>query len=259
MEYTIVGSLAAIFTAILTVKKRALTFSAAIEAMVLIIFSCLCGKWFGLVFLLCMYFTVAIVDRVLKNKTSSIFDKMNKKHGARDHIQVAVNGVSALICIILFGITKLQIFAIGYAVALTESFADSIASDVGVMSKSDPISICRFQKVPRGLSGGISLLGTTASLIATIFGAVLYYAFFNNAFEAFCVLAFSFLGCIIDSILGDVLQEKFICLKCNMLTEKPEHCGEKTIYKAGIKGLDNCLVNLLSNIVSTLLCLLILW
>jgi uncharacterized membrane protein len=62
----------------------------------------------------------------------------------------------------------------------TEALADSVASDVGVLSKKDPISLCRFRPVPRGLSGGVSLLGTAASFAATVFCAAIYLAFFRS-------------------------------------------------------------------------------
>lgn len=259
MTYGIVGFIAAVLTAIITVKKNALTVPAAIEAMVLIFMSCFLGGWFGLSFLLIVYFSIAGLDLILKKKTSNIFGSINKKSGARDHIQVAANGVAALLCLILFGITKLHVFIIGYAVALTESFADSVASDVGVLSKTDPISICRFKRIPRGLSGGVSLLGTVSSLVAVIFCALLYYMFFRNIAEAAIVATFAFIGCIIDSILGDLLQEKFLCTRCGTITERAMHCEIRTGFHSGVKGIDNCAVNFISNIASTLICLLIVW
>lgn len=259
MIYFLVSLLAAVATAIFTVKKNALTVGGAIAAGVLILVAGYFGKWFGLVYLLCAYFTIALIDKIFDKKTKSIFQGINKKAGARDHIQVAANGLSAFICILLYGITDRSVFLLAYAVSLSQAFADSASSDIGVMSKSEPISLCRMKRVQRGLSGGVSLLGTLSGLGASVFCALIYYLFFFDLSGALYIVLFSFIGCLIDSILGDLLQEKFQCVKCGKITEKPAHCDEPTRHYSGIRGLDNCLVNFISNFLSaalTVLCLI---
>ncbi|MBQ4066128.1 MAG: DUF92 domain-containing protein [Clostridia bacterium] len=247
MEYVIVGAVAGALTAFLTVKVKALTLPAALLAVVIILCSCVFGGWFGLTLLLSAYLTIAVVDRALKERTSSVFKSINKKSGPRDIVQVAANGIPATVCIVLYGITEERAFLVGFSVALTEALADSIASDVGVLSKSEPVSICRFKRISRGLSGGVSFLGTASSFAATVLCALLYFVFFKNMGEALAVLAFGNLGCLADSIIGDLLQEKLTCKKCGALTEKPVHCDTETVHASGIPGLDNCAVNLLSN------------
>lgn len=257
MEHLIVGILAGVLTAFLTVKMHALTVAAAIEAVIIIVCSCVFGGWFGLIFLLSAYFTIALIDRFFKKRTQLIFGNMNKKSGPRDFMQVAANGIPATVCVVLYGITCHKAFLIGFTVALTEALADSIASDVGVLSKKDPVSICRFKTVPRGLSGGVSLLGSLSSAAAALFCAVLYLLFFKDVGEALIVFVFGNIGCLIDSVLGDLLQEKFSCPKCGCITEKPQHCGVDTKHAFGIYRFDNCLVNLVSNTLSALLAVLI--
>lgn len=247
MQYWIVGTLAGVLTAFATVKVRALTVAAAAEAFVIILCSCLFGGWFGLVFLLAAYFTIAAVDHILGERTKSVFARVNKKSGPRDFMQVAANGLPATVSVVLYALTDQRAFLVGFAVALTEALADSIASDVGVLSKREPVSICRFRRIPKGLSGGISLLGTLSSVAATVLCALLYFLFFRNVEESLMVLACGNLGCLIDSVVGDLLQEKFICTQCGCLTEKRQHCGRATRHISGIPHLDNCLVNLVSN------------
>ena len=168
MTYLIVGIIAGVLTAFATIKIRALTVAAAIEAFVIIVCSCFLGGWFGLIFLLSAYLTIAVIDHFLKKRTQFIFGSVNKKSGPRDFIQVAANGLPATVCIILYGLTDHKAFLIGFTVALAEALADSVASDVGVLSKKDPISICRFKRIPRGLSGGVSLLGSLSSAAAAM-------------------------------------------------------------------------------------------
>ena len=257
MQYWIVGSVAAVLTAFATVKAKALTLGAALEAVVIILCSCLFGGWFGLVFLLAAYVTIAVVDRLLKKKSAPIFGGINKKSGPRDLMQVAANGLPATISIILYAITDHKAFLIGFTVALTEALADSIASDVGVLSKKDPVSICRFRPVPKGLSGGVSPLGTAASAAATVFCGVVYWLFFRDVWGTLAVVLLGNVGCLIDSIVGDLLQEKFSCPCCGRMTEKRTHCDTPTVHVSGIRRLDNCMVNLLSNTLSACLAVLL--
>jgi len=258
MQYLIVGALAGALTALITVKARALTVAAALEAVVIIVCSCFFGGWFGLVFLLLAYMTIAVVDHFLKGRTENIFGGMNKKSGPRDFIQVAANGLPATVCIVLYGVFEHRAFIVGFSVALAEALADSIASDVGVLSKKDPVSICRLRPVPRGLSGGVSLLGTLSSFASTVFMTLIYFAFFRNVGEALAVLVFANLGCLIDSVIGDLFQEKLSCKACGCLTEKKSHCNTPTVHASGIKNLDNCSVNIISNVLCSAAAVLVL-
>ena len=253
MEYVLVGGIAAVFTAVLTVKKKALTLWGAVEAAVLIMAASIFGKWFGLTFLLAAYYMIAGIDKLVKPKTEGIVRGMNQKDGPRDHIQVLSNGLPALICIVIFGFTDNRAWLVGYGVALTEAFADSVASDVGVLSRSEPVSICRFKPVPRGLSGGVSLWGTGAGFLGTLLCGGLYWLFYRDIAEMATVVGFGFLGCMIDSILGDLLQEKRKCPCCGKVTEKKVHCHTETLHLSGWRWLDNCRVNLISNFIATAL------
>ena len=260
MEYILVGGIAALFTAVLTVKKKALTIWGALEAAALIMGAAICGKWFGLTFLLVVYYMIAGIDKLVKPKTENIVQGMHQKDGPRDHIQVMANGLPALICILIYGITGVRAWLVGYSVALTEAFADSLASDVGVLSRRAPVSICRFKQVPRGLSGGVSLWGTGAGLLGTLFCGGLCWMFHRDLAEAAVVVAFGFLGCIIDSILGDLVQEKRQCPKCGKLTEKKIHCEVETSHLSGCPFIDNCGVNLISNFLTAALAVMfLLW
>lgn len=241
----------AALTAVFTVKKDSLTVTGAIAAFVLIVVSGWFGGWFGLSYLLIIYFTIALVDKIVKGRTEDIFRDINKKSGARDHVQVVANGAAGFLWLLLYGITDKSVFILAYAVGIAQAFADSAASDIGVLSKSAPISLCRRRRVEKGMSGGVSLLGTFSGLAAGVFCALLYFLFFWDVKGAALVVLFSFVGNLLDSVLGDLVQEKFRCRQCGKLTEKPVHCGVDTDRIGGIPGLDNCMVNLISNFVAS--------
>ena len=145
------------------------------------------------------------------------------------------------------------IFAVVYSAALTECFADTAASGIGVLSKKayDPI---RFKRIEVGMSGGMSVLGTAASLIASFVFALIPVAFGVLDAKLYLVVAVSaFVGAIFDSFLGALAQAKFKCTVCGMHTEREEHCDAPTEHIGGLKFIDNDAVNVISVAFSALL------
>ena len=67
-----------------------------------------------------------------------------------------------------------------------------------------------------------------------------------------------FLGSLIDSILGSLVQAKYKCDICNKMTEKTIHCDKKTKLYNGIKIINNDVVNILNNAFTFIISLLIL-
>ena len=80
---------------------------------------------------------------------------------------------------------------------------------------------------------------------------------FGHGFGTACIIAGSgFLGSVIDSVLGAVLQVQYRA-KDGSLTEKEEEDGEKNERVRGIPGFDNDAVNFTSGILSSSLAMLL--
>src|SRR5699024_6610308 len=86
--------------------------------------------------------------------------------------------------------------------------ADTFASEIGSLSKGKVISLIGFNEIPRGLSGGVSLLGILASLLGALLLAIFAYPEFGIYGVKFCFVL-GFIGSIIDSILGYIFQRKY--------------------------------------------------
>ena len=252
-----IAILTSLIIPLLTIYKKALTVSASVFAGLLIFLVFFCGGYYSGTLLLLSYGIIVIIDKINKSSIRKITDSINKKTGTRDLIQVIANGLPALVSIILFYFTKKEIFVLCYSVGIIESLCDSIASDIGVLSKNTPINICTLKPIQKGMSGGISLLGTASALIASLTGGAIYLFAYGSCLNGLAIAIFSFLGCIIDSILGATVQLKNICAVCNKLTEKDMHCGEKTKYFRGVKAINNCTVNFISNATSVVLMFII--
>ncbi|WP_230130503.1 DUF92 domain-containing protein [Bacillus sp. CECT 9360] len=168
-----------------------------------------------------------------------------QKGDRRDWQQVLANGGIAVIAswIHLFNPSGIWLFA--FIVSIAAANSDTWASEIGVLSKKSPFYILSFKRVERGTSGAVSLLGT----IAAFLGAGLISAFSVTLFEwawtpwLLLITLFGFLGNIIDTLLGALIQARFHCVKCGLETEKKSHCGENTILIKGARLFDNDVVN----------------
>ena len=245
----IVSVLLAVAFPIITYLKHSLTLAASIEAGVLVFTCGFCGKYQGLFFLITSYFIIAVVDHFVKGKSINITKNINKKYGTRDAKQVFVNGFPAFITVILSSYLE-KYFFIAFIACLSEALSDSLSSDIGVLSKKNPVSIFRFKRVQNGLSGGVSPLGSFSCIIGTLFMATMFYIINFDVRGFFSIILGSVFGCFVDTFLGDLVQVKYICQKCEIITEKEIHCDMKCKKVSGLKVIDNCNVNLISNIMS---------
>ena len=241
-------------------KKKALTIGGILAALAVdIIISITLGNSGFL--LLLAFFAFGILTDKVKKKYKKV--KQNKKESTekrgdcRDQVQVLANSLVATICAILFGITHNRIFVIAFAASLAEALADTVASGIGVLNPK-AYDLFRMKPCKPGISGGMSILGTftsfLASLLMAIFASLLGLVATNEiAIVMFC----AFLGGIFDSFLGSILQVKYKCTVCGELVEREEHCGKPTTHHSGMKMMSNDLVNLLGTAFSAILALIL--
>ena len=256
MDYIAIASsvVLAALVAFITIKKKAFTVPAALSACVMLVISAVCGAWAGIVIVLAAYFAIFAVDMVIGEKSEAVTGSINQRSGARGMVQVIANALAATIAAVCGFIFKKPELMIVYAAALTECLADSLASDVGVLSKKDPIDICRMKRIKRGLSGGVSLLGTLSALAGCLLMCLVSFIFFGISTKVIiAVLVIPMLGIIIDSILGSLVQAKYKCTVCGKNTEKTVHCNQKADHVGGIKLINNDAVNIISNFLTAIL------
>ena len=237
-----------------TLKKGAFTPAAAMSAGAILVTAAICGSYAAIVVVLVAYGTVFAVDLVLGKRTEKITGEINLKTGRRDVVQVLANATAAVIAIILGKLFESPIGMVVYTSALTECLADSLASDVGVLSKKDPVDVCRMRRIKRGMSGGVSLLGTVSALLGCLLMTLIFIAFFGfNTKNVVAVLVIPMIGILADSILGSLVQAKYKCTVCGKYTEKKLHCEKPTDHAGGLKIINNDMVNILSNFITAIL------
>jgi uncharacterized membrane protein len=133
--------------------------------------------------------------------------------------------------------------------------SDSVSSDLGIYFKGKTYDIISFKKMATGLSGGISMEGSLAGLLASILLAMMGAFIYSIVPVMIIWIAMAgFSGMLIDSIIGSLFQVKYKLMNGN-LTEKAMPSAK---IASGYDWCDNDMVNLLSNLlVSTLFFLLV--
>ena len=259
MMEIITGVILSIALIFITVKKKAFTLAAALTAGAILMTAAFTSGFSGIFIVLAAYGAIFVVDVIVDKKSERITGEINKKSGARGVSQVLVNASAAVVALVLKMIFGGEEWVVVYAVALTECLSDSLASDVGVLSKNDPIDLCRFRRIKRGLSGGVSLLGTLAAFSGCVFMSLFTIIFFGFVPRYFlAILLIPMLGVTVDSVLGSLLQAKFTCVVCGKLTEKPVHCDTPCELSGGVRLITNNAVNLISNVITAAASVLVL-
>ena len=175
------------------------------------------------------------------------------KGDCRDHMQVLANALIPSLSATLFAVSGIELFVVAFVASLSEALADTVASSMGAFSKKT-FDLFKWKKCENGISGGVSIIGTVSALVASFILPLVALAF--GAFDPLlvCITAASaFLGTIVDTALGSLLQVKYTCAVCGKLTEKHIHCDKPTKHHSGLKYIDNDVVNLLSGIASALI------
>lgn len=93
--------------------------------------------------------------------------------------------------------------------ALAEAAADTGSSEIGMAFPGKTLLISTFKPVPAGTDGGISVLGTLAAVLGA--AAIALTALLSGlvtAREAGIIVIAGFLGTLVDSLLGGLLERR---------------------------------------------------
>jgi len=239
-------------------KAKQLTASGAIVAF-FVGFGTTYFLGFGALTTLLLFFLFAgVLSKFAKLRSKGDAQSIQKKGSRRDGMQVFANGGMALVAAVLYGISPSMVALVMFASSVAEAASDTFAGEIGILSKSKPISIITGRTMKPGLSGAVSALGSVAGLLGALFIALYWMSNFlpiePTSFAYASVVAVSgFFGCLMDSVLGATLQAHYYDEERDCLTEYPTSKGKALPLEHGIRWIDNDLVNLMSNVIATLL------
>ena len=206
-------------------------------------------------FLIASYFT----KHKYKQKESAGYSEKNR--GARGWASVLANGgLPAVFAIIYYISGNNNLYLFCYAGSLAFALADTVATEVGLLSESTPRSILTGRTILRGHSGGATLRGEIAATVGSMIIGTVCGSLFSSNIGQFLII---FVACITsgilstnaDSALGETLQCKYRCTICSKYSEtKIIHCNAVTIRDRGFRLIDNNMVNILSSFIGATLC-----
>jgi uncharacterized protein (TIGR00297 family) len=224
-------------------RARSLSPSGAMAAVVVGTACMTAGLAWGALLIL-FFVSSSALSRWGREARSARVAGVVAKGDERDAWQVAANGgvfaMAALGSVILPGIAW---EALG-AGALAASAADTWATEVGTLAGGMPRSVLSGRPMARGMSGGVTWIGTLASVAgaALIAAGVLLSRWGTGA--ALGALIGGVAGSLADSVLGATVQERRRCPACDRPTERLVHdCGSATVRAGGVPGLRNDAVN----------------
>jgi uncharacterized protein (TIGR00297 family) len=198
--------------------------------------------------------------------------------GQRDIFQVLCNGFIPCLFSILYLIDcgpgqrpvdfmynyNATWYTIAILASLSCSCGDTLASELGPVfgSGETVFHILKWRAVPKGTNGGISFVGTIASIFGGFFVGLSYYVtlrlfllFDDYDIRVVCqryiiiISSFAgFFGSIVDSILGGYFQYSGFNKKTKLIVDSP---GPDVEHISGYNLLSNNQVNLFSTIITS--------
>ena len=128
--------------------------------------------------------------------------------GHKNKAKLSRRGTSNILGNALAGIVALVLNSpIGFFAAISASLADTLSSEVGVLSKEKPFLITTLKRVEYGTDGGVSYLGFSAAIIGAAVIGGLYFFFTHHVLAAILVFFCGLFGTAVDSLMGATLQK----------------------------------------------------
>jgi uncharacterized protein (TIGR00297 family) len=238
----LLGTAAAVIAATVAWRTGALSRSGAAAAVGTGAAAVMAGLGWGLLLVGFFVAGTALSHLGARTKSARTAGTVDKS-GARDARQVLANGGVFAIAAPLATALDAPLAAACALGALAAALADTAATEIGTWIGGRPRSVVTGTPVAPGMSGGITVAGSTAGIIgAAAFAAAATALLPPPAIAA--VWMGGVVGLFTDSLLGATVQERRWCPSCATITEQRRHvCGDRSQVVGGIAGMDNDVVN----------------
>ena len=259
--FELVGGLAlSLLIGVAGYKRGALNGSGLLGALITgtLIFGL--GGWEWGALLILFFISSSALSFYRARDKERLAEKFAKGH-RRDLGQALANGGLAASLATLSQLRPHPLWFVACAGAMAAVNADTWATELGVLNARPPRLITTGRRVEVGASGGVTWLGTEASLggalLIGLTGGLGLLALGQSWTEAGALLLAATVGglagSLADSLLGATAQAIYWCDACQKETERKVHrCGTQTRQLRGCRWLGNDLVNFIASAVGAL-------
>ena len=260
------------------IRKKSLDTSGAIAASVVGFASFACSYRMGLILILFYYVSSKLTH--FREDVKAKLEEGHQQGGQRNFLQVFASSLLATIVACLYfcycgedsyisfsskGTSTLPAYLwSAYVAHYACCTADTWASELGVLSTSKPRLITTLREVPSGTNGGISLLGTAASVAGGFFIGLIFwfipivfwydYTLYLQYPMVIVSTICGLLGSMIDSLLGATVQATYYSneRKC-IVKKKTDSKDSSIVLVSGYDFITNEFVNFLSTLITMFL------
>lgn len=246
---------------ILAYYLRAITFWGLQTAALLGISLFAFGGWISFAALVLFFVLGSVASLIGKNRKSAA-SALHERQGARTVAQVLANGLPALVFAVLYYATGIEAYLLVVLACFASATADTFSSEIGMLSKKEPISILTLKRVQRGLSGGVTPMGFGGAVLGAFLISVLAVPEFGIS-GMWAAIITGLASSVLDSVFGAALQAKYQVQGDDIghtqrLTERKSLDGVPLKLVKGLKWVNNDIVNFTSVFICGLL-LAIIW
>src|ERR671921_416835 len=215
-------------------------------------------SWF---FILVLFFIIASIFTKYKHREKQKLGAPQENDVPRNWKSVLANGLPLAGLAILYYLSdRSPIFMLSFVGSISFALSDTLATELGLLSKEKPRSILTGEEIDRGQSGGITFQGEIVAIISSlVIGSICGIWFSKNEVSQISIIIIAalvggVLATNLDSFLGSTIQAKYRCVNCKKCLEiKVIHCNRLTIREKGTSFIDNNIVNFLGAIIGALI------
>ena len=191
--------------ALLALSARSLDYKGAMSALLMGV---------ALLFFQNIYWlSILLVFFLVGTAATKVKAEYKKRYGFYQKIRSTENVIGNGGMALLMAITG-NLY--GFLGALSTATADTLSSELGVLSRERPVLITNFKRVHTGTDGAVSVLGTAAAMGGVMIIASFVFLFnlsngfgdINLAKVIFITVVSGLFGCTIDSIVGATIERR---------------------------------------------------
>lgn len=265
LQLAVIGLLASGAVAAAAYRFRALSGSGAAAAVAVgtVLFACGSLAWYGT---LMVFFVSSTGWSKWRKRQKRKAESGYEKGGRRDAGQVLANGGLAALLGAAYAAWPSDWWWYAFVGVMASVNADTWATEIGGLSRSEPRSIVTWRRVTRGTSGAVSVPGSLAAaagalaigLSAALLLEAERAAALSGGWPLLVAAALGGLaGAFADSLLGATVQRMNRCTVCGAEVEQAAHCGRKAERLRGWPWMNNDAVNAVSSAVGGLVSLFV--